>query len=141
MEANEPLINIDLRQPETVAPPPVATPVVEPAPKEVLAPSKSFWYEINVLPRFRNALLARWYVWQSRPGGRADRLARVDPNAKCPACGERDGELHWTAQVEWPDKTKGALVHRCKLCQAFWFSKPLVPSEKWAVELSEPPKE
>jgi formate dehydrogenase maturation protein FdhE len=109
--------------------------------KEVLASSKSFWYEINVLPRFRNILLAWWYVWQSRPGGRADRLARIDPNEKCPACGWRQGKIHWTALVEWSDKTKGAIVHRCEVCAAFWFKKPLVPSEKWVVDLAEPPKE
>ena len=76
---------------------------------------------------------------QATKGSREDLQARVTgDNQKCPACGEWDSEAKWDPGMRWPEETKlkpGALVVRCKKCSAFWFKPPLVPSEKWAVEL------
>jgi hypothetical protein len=92
------------------------------------------------------AALARWYVtWLARPGGAHDKVARIEPNQKCPACGNRDGNrIQWEPQLEWPAETQrkpGAIVCWCKACQAYWFKPPLVPSELWSVPLPAPPAE
>jgi hypothetical protein len=83
-----------------------------------------------------------WYIrWAARPNGPRDCKARLDPNAKCPACGHRQGKIRWTPYATWLDGAKGAVVHRCDVDGAFWFEKPLVSAEKWAVELPEPEPE
>jgi hypothetical protein len=62
---------------------------------------------------------------------------RRDPNAPCPACGNREGnEMRWAESFEWPDRERGALLHGCKLCKATWGEKALVPFEQWKVTLS-----
>jgi hypothetical protein len=64
-------------------------------------------------------------VWLLR---RAVAQAVVNPNEKCPACGNRSGEIRWSALHE-------AVVHRCRVCGALWAEKPIVKAKAWKVEL------
>lgn len=55
---------------------------------------------------------------------------RVDPNAPCPACGAREGEIRFAPQY-------GQIIHRCKVCTALWPEKPIVQWDAWKVEIGE----
>lgn len=94
-----------------------------------------------MLTRLKAAWL-RWYVRHlARPGGQFDREAWADPNEKCPACGHRNGEMKFSGDVLWQDGEQGAIVHRCKDCEAYWFRRPLVNATVWFAQLPTPVKE
>jgi len=62
----------------------------------------------------------------------------VDPNAPCPACGNRQGEVKWVREVEWGNGSgRGALIHRCKVCDANWPEKPIISAKNWNFEIPE----
>lgn len=67
-------------------------------------------------------------VWLLR---RAVAQAAIDPNEKCPACGNRSGEIRWSIAHQ-------AVLHRCRICGALWAERPIVKAEAWKVE---PPRD
>jgi hypothetical protein len=59
---------------------------------------------------------------------------RIDPNSKCPACGNNKGSL--VVNVVNTEKVKEAQLfvqHTCAICKAFWFEPPVLKAEKWFV--------
>lgn len=50
--------------------------------------------------------------------------ARVDINAKCPACGHHHGELKFL-------KDQKLVAHTCKVCGAMWGESPVLKAEAW----------
>jgi hypothetical protein len=79
---------------------------------------------IRALKQARNGLR----LWLLR---RAVAQTVINPNEKCPACGNYSGEIRWSALHE-------AVVHRCRVCGALWAEKPIVKAELWKVE---PPRD
>ena len=65
------------------------------------------------------------------------RTARIDPNAPCPACGARDGEIKWEGNVKWLDGKKGAVIHTCHVDKARWAERPIVTAEEWDIRMNE----
>lgn len=56
---------------------------------------------------------------------RASDLATIDPNARCPVCGHRDGELCAVEGIM--SGAKGLYcLHSCRRCGARFFEKPVV---------------
>ncbi len=62
-------------------------------------------------------------------------LPRIDPNAPCPSCGNRNGELRCIRSNEG-GKDTAFVAHRCKVCSAEWAEPSIVPLEHW--ELKKP---
>lgn len=64
-------------------------------------------------------------------------FARRDPSAKCPACGNFDGEIRWVPSFTFAaeGEATGALIHRCKVCTAMWGETPLVAKRHWNVSV------
>lgn len=60
--------------------------------------------------------------------------ATIDPCAKCPACGARQGKIQWQDGLVWPDQTKGCVLHTCQVCSAAWGEKPIVQAKAWALK-------
>ena len=58
------------------------------------------------------------YILQKIDASAAD-SARIDPDAKCPACGARQGTLTWRSDVK-------QVQHRCAVCGALWGEPPLM---------------
>jgi hypothetical protein len=81
----------------------------------------------NLLRLCYQNLLAAWRARQLR---RAIERSRADPNAKCPACGNTDGEIRWSDLHQ-------CLLHVCRVCHAMWGEKPIVKAEHWRVEMPE----
>lgn len=52
---------------------------------------------------------------------------QVKPNAKCPACGGRNGVIRWSPAHK-------RVIHACNICQAAWGEKPIRNPELWAVK-------
>jgi hypothetical protein len=65
----------------------------------------------------------RLWLWR-----RAVARAAIHPDEKCPACGNRSGEIRWSALHE-------AVIHRCRVCGALWPERPIVEAKAWKVEL------
>jgi hypothetical protein len=73
------------------------------------------------------ALAVMWHVY----------FRKIDPNERCPGCGHRSGKIQWESELVWPDKTKGAVLHRCAICSAAWGEKPIHKAADWAVNVTE----
>lgn len=61
-----------------------------------------------------------------------------NPNAKCPACGNKDGEIRWVPEFTFDSQeqpTTGAVIHRCKICTAMWGEHALVAKKHWHVNI------
>ena len=60
------------------------------------------------------------------------RDAEVDINAKCPACGHRQGKLRCiiVERQEKPNKTV-MVEHTCGVCDAKFFEPTVLDPEKW----------
>ncbi len=75
----------------------------------------------------------RKLTWFFRPPSLRD-IARIDPNAPCPVCGERNGKIRcvWQAQPgprppkDLPPNLKVQCQHSCQQCGARWFEEPIV---------------
>lgn len=83
------------------------------------------WYWLKKLFVF-----VRWFLW---PASASD-VARIDPNAACPVCGERKGYLR---AVHIPVRQNGQDVETMVLCQhtclvdgARWFESPVVKVDR-----------
>jgi hypothetical protein len=64
---------------------------------------------------------------------RAKRLVAkkiIDPNAKCPSCGNEKGTIRFSP-------THGALIHRCEICGAEWGQRCIVNPKAWQVSVEE----
>lgn len=62
----------------------------------------------------------------------AHELARIDPNAPCPVCGNRKGHLKFIILSErGPAATAYTPLceHICDMCEATWTEKPIVKAE------------
>lgn len=79
-------------------------------------------------------------VWLFTPPTARD-VARVNPDAPCPACGASDGELAcvFGSNVDGqPDKV--LVRHMCHTCGACWHEKPVMNvtiNEVWGVGKTE----
>lgn len=49
---------------------------------------------------------------------------RIDPNAKCPSCGAKDGEIAFNPLLQ-------KVVHTCHVDQAMWAENPRIRAEAW----------
>ena len=78
---------------------------------------KQLWlFRSNALRGVWLRVASAWARWRA---SRAASRARIDPNAKCPACGARNGRIKWLAA--------SALVqHTCLDCAAIWCEPPLM---------------
>ena len=73
--------------------------------------------------------------WLAVPPSPRD-VARIDPNAKCPGCGNESGAIACIHKSVWRkvDNTKPAteigvevlIKHTCEVCGAQWFENPIV---------------
>lgn len=63
--------------------------------------------------------------------------ATIDPCAKCPACGARQGKIQWQADLQWSDQSKGCVVHTCQVCNAVWGERPIVRAADWNITMRE----
>lgn len=61
-------------------------------------------------------------------------LVRVDPKAKCPACGHRRAH----PVVFSPVQQK--LLHQCEFCKAAWAEPPLVQAGVWSLPVAKEPE-
>lgn len=52
------------------------------------------------------------------------RFARIDQNAKCPACGHRQGRIECSFEQR-------LIVHHCLVCRAFWGEAYLLAADAW----------
>ena len=79
------------------------------------------------------SLLSAWMAFQRWRVKRVVANTVRDANAKCFACGARDGEMKWSPSVVWNDGSgaKGGLIHRCKICNASWAEKPIIAARHW----------
>ena len=58
----------------------------------------------------------------------------IDPNAPCPACGNRQGQMKWAYDIRNPATQRfGMIAHQCKVCGATWCEPPIVRSDGWVV--------
>jgi hypothetical protein len=85
--------------------------------------------ESHWLNRLATWLYLRWLKW------RIDHMAPVDVNMKCPACGHRDGDIRFIAELQFKDSTEGGIAHHCKICDANWVEKPIIRAKDWALTL------
>lgn len=81
---------------------------------------------------------------------------RRDPNAQCPACGAKpnllarmliailprglaahysSGEIRWAEAFAGKSGKPGAILHRCKVCNAAWGDPPIMAFEDWKITL------
>lgn len=56
----------------------------------------------------------------------ADWHARIDPNAKCPACGNHAGQIKF-------DSAERRIEHLCGVCGARWTVDPITGMEAWKI--------
>ena len=65
-------------------------------------------------------------------------FANRNPNAKCPACGNKEGEIRWMPDFTFGNETgpaTGDVIHRCKICTAMWGDRPLIAKQHWHVQV------
>ena len=82
-----------------------------------------FYWLISILRKF----IRLWHI------PKPEDLAKIDPNARCPVCGAREGRLRCVWQAEpgpqskdVPPKYKVQCQHTCDECGARWFEKPVI---------------
>ncbi len=75
-------------------------------------------------------VLRRWWVYL---------VVRRNPSAKCPACGNANGDIRWIPDFTIGQATErtGAIIHRCRICTAMWGEPPIVAMEHWHIEVDE----
>lgn len=49
---------------------------------------------------------------------------RINPNAPCPSCRARDGEIFYSSELQ-------RVVHTCHVDQAMWCEMPRIPAKGW----------
>jgi hypothetical protein len=63
---------------------------------------------------------------------RSIRNVEVDVNAKCPACGHRDGKLKCVIVEAKDDANRTAMIeHTCQVCDAKFYEPTIVKPENW----------
>jgi|SRR6185437_2755612 len=76
----------------------------------------------------------RFIIWLFRRPTKNE-LARIDPNAKCPACGAKSGTLKCVRVTNQPTPDDGQLdikmfsvkvQHTCNVDGAIWYEDPIV---------------
>jgi len=73
--------------------------------------------------RFRGErLLDRIILFQQRV--RSGYYCKINPNAKCPSCGSRDGEIFYSSELQ-------RIVHTCHVDNAMWCDMPRIPAKVW----------
>lgn len=92
-----------------------------------------FWTYIAVLAITLLCLLLIIWFYHWKPRVEAHRYGPfVDPNAKCPACGNKDGSLKMTMGLQ--DGKQGErpwIKHICKICSAEWMEETVVAIDSW----------
>ena len=60
-----------------------------------------------------------------------------NPNAKCPACGNKKGEIRWLPEFTFEEgpTTTGAVMHRCAICTAMWGERAIIERKYWNVSV------
>ena len=51
----------------------------------------------------------------------------ISPDAKCPACGKRQGFIRWRADVQ-------LIEHTCQVCFAKWGEMPIMEASEWVTK-------
>lgn len=65
-------------------------------------------------------------------------FVHCNPNGKCPACGNKRGEIRWIPEFTFDEKerpTTGAILHRCAICTAMWGERALIEKKYWNVSV------
>lgn len=56
---------------------------------------------------------------------RRESNARIDPNARCPFCGQHHGKIMWS-------EASKTVIHTCSICNGQFSEKPVVDFDAWA---------
>jgi hypothetical protein len=68
----------------------------------------------------RDALL--WLVFMLiPPPAKLRAIPSIDPNAVCPACGHRQGQIRAVL-----NGAATVVQHQCTICQCRWYEKPIL---------------
>ena len=61
----------------------------------------------------------------------AKRRAILDPNARCPGCGNRKGQMELKEVTKTNGQVEVMIEHRCLVCKALFYEPALADPKKW----------